>query len=85
MSKRSKLSLIRHTWVIDLYRKYSKWKELARQAVTRFANAFPTMHNSTTKNAFRAMFISQEWTISNQASKNEGKQVVNIILCDDRF
>ena len=32
--------IYRHTWVLNLYRKYSKGKELARLAVTRFATAF---------------------------------------------
>jgi len=31
------------------------------------------------------MCVSQEWTTSNHASKNEGKQVVNICLSDDIF
>ena len=31
------------------------------------------------------MFVSEEWTTSTYASKNEGKQVLSIVLCDDRF
>jgi len=31
------------------------------------------------------MFVSQEWTTINHASKNKGKQMVNIGLSDDRF
>jgi len=31
------------------------------------------------------MFVSEEWTTSKHASKTEGKQVVSIILSDDRF
>jgi len=31
------------------------------------------------------MFVSEEWTASKYASKTEGKQVVSIVLSDDRF
>jgi len=31
------------------------------------------------------MFVSEEWTTSKHASKTEGKQVVCIVLSDDRF
>ena len=31
------------------------------------------------------MFVSQKWTTSNHATKNEDKQMVNIIICDDGF
>jgi len=31
------------------------------------------------------MFVSQDKTTSNHANKNEGKQMVNIVLCDHRF
>jgi len=54
--------------------------------ITRFAIAFLTLQCITPwKNALQGMLVSQEWTTSNRASKNEGKQVVNIVLCDDRF
>lgn len=78
--------IYRHTWVLNLYRKYSKGKELARPAITRFATAFLTLQCiAQQKNALRAMFVSEEWITSNHASKTEGKQVVTIVLCDDRF
>jgi len=31
------------------------------------------------------VFVSKKLTISDHASKNEGKKVVNIVLCDDIF
>ena len=78
--------IYRHTWVLNLYRKYSKGKELTRPVVTRFATAFLTLQSiAQQKNDIRGMFVSQEWTTSNYASKNEGKQAVNICLSDDRF
>ncbi|XP_031254301.1 uncharacterized protein LOC116112286 [Pistacia vera] len=35
--------IYRHTWVLNLYRKFSMDKELARPAVTRFATSFLTL------------------------------------------
>nr|XP_007134308.1 hypothetical protein PHAVU_010G036200g [Phaseolus vulgaris]ESW06302.1 hypothetical protein PHAVU_010G036200g [Phaseolus vulgaris] len=64
--------IYRHTWVLNLYRKYSKGKELTRPVVTRFATAFLTLQSiAQQKNDIRGMFVSQEWTTSNYASKNE--------------
>ena len=78
--------IYRHTWVLNLYRKYSKGKELARPAVTRFATAFLTLQCiAQQKNALRGMFVSEAWTTSKHASKTEGKQVVSIVLSDVRF
>lgn len=31
------------------------------------------------------MFASEEWATNNYASKNDGKQVMNIVLSDARF
>ncbi|XP_027915185.1 uncharacterized protein LOC114174548 [Vigna unguiculata] len=78
--------IYRHTWVLNLYRKYSKGKELAQPAVTRFATAFLTLQCiAQQKNALRGMFVSEAWTTSKHASKTEGKQVVSIVLFDVRF
>jgi len=69
-----------------LFRKFSKGKELTRLAVTRFATTFLTLQCITQqKNALRAMFVLEEWTTSTYVSKNERKQVIIIIVCDDRF
>ncbi|XP_028793556.1 uncharacterized protein LOC114749230 [Neltuma alba] len=78
--------IYRHTWVLNLYRKYSKGKELARPAVTRFATAYLTLSCILRqKNALRTMFASDDWTSSTFASKSEGKQVVDMVFGDSRF
>jgi hypothetical protein len=72
--------------VLDLYRSYSKGRELARSTVTRFAITFLTLSCILSRrNALTTMFASEEWATSKYASKNEGKQVMNTILGDDRF
>lgn len=78
--------IYRHTWVLSLYRKHSKGRELARPAVTRFATAYLTLQCiMQQKNALRSTFASEDWATSNYASKNDGKQVMNIVLSDARF
>ncbi|XP_028755565.1 uncharacterized protein LOC114714940 [Neltuma alba] len=78
--------IYRHTWVLNLYRKYSKGKELARPAVTRFATAYLTLSCILQqKNALRTMFASDDWTSSTFASKSDGKQVVDMVFGDSRF
>jgi len=37
------------------------------------------------KNALRSLFASEEWATSPHATKTEGKQVLNLVLSDDRF
>ena len=59
---------------------------MARPAVTRFATAFLTLqciHQQ--KNAIRSLFASEEWATSNYASRSEGKQVMEIVLADNKF
>jgi len=76
----------RHTWVLNLYRKHSNGRELARPTVTRFATAYLTLNCiKQQKNALRSMFASEEWATSPHASKNEAKQVMNLVLSDGRF
>ncbi|XP_028803310.1 uncharacterized protein LOC114758444 [Neltuma alba] len=76
----------RHAWVLNLYRKYSKGRELARLAVTRFATTYLTLSCILQqKNAFRTMFASDDWVSSSFASKSEGKQVADMIFGDSRF
>ncbi|XP_028806378.1 uncharacterized protein LOC114761216 [Neltuma alba] len=78
--------IYRHTWVLNLYRKYSKGRELARPAVTRFATAYLTLSCILQqKNALRTMFASDDWVSSSFASKSEGKQMVDMIFGDSRF
>ncbi|XP_031265283.1 uncharacterized protein LOC116123674 [Pistacia vera] len=78
--------IYRHTWVLNLYRKFSKDKELARPAVTRFATSFLTLSCiMDSKLALRSMFASEEWANSTHATTIKGKKVVDIILSDTRF
>ena len=78
--------IYRHTWVLNLYRKYSKGRELARPAVTRFATSYLTLNCiKQQKNALRAMFALEEWATSPHASKSEAKLVMNLVLGDNRF
>nr|KYP66189.1 hypothetical protein KK1_012473 [Cajanus cajan] len=78
--------IYRHTWVLNLYRQYSNGGELARPAVTRFATSYLTLNCiKQQKNALRSMFASEEWATSPHASKSEAKQVMNLVLSDDRF
>jgi len=78
--------IYKHIWDLNLYRKYSNGKELAQPVVTRFATALLTLQCiAQYKNALRGMFVSKERTTSKHASKTEGKQVVGIVLSDDRF
>ncbi|XP_031280219.1 uncharacterized protein LOC116138665 [Pistacia vera] len=78
--------IYRHTWVLNLYRKFSKDKELARPAVTRFATSFLTLSCiMDSKLALRSMFASEEWANSTHATTVKGKKVVDIILSDTRF
>lgn len=78
--------IYRHTWVLNLYRKYSKGRELARLAVTRFATSYLTLNCiKQQRNALRAMFASEEWATSPHASKSEAKLVMNLVLGDSRF
>ena len=49
-----------YPWVLNLYRKHSKGRELARPVITRFATAFLTLQCiSQQKNALRSMFASE--------------------------
>ncbi|RDX73753.1 hypothetical protein CR513_46589, partial [Mucuna pruriens] len=63
--------IYRHTWVLNLYRQYSKGRKLAC--------------DKQQKNALRSMFASKEWATSSHASKSEAKQVMNLVLSDGRF
>ena len=76
----------RHTWVLSLFRKYSKNNELTKPAVTRFATSYLTLRCILDRKiASRAMFASEEWTRSTYACKFEAKKVQKIVLSDNRF
>ncbi|XP_031284359.1 uncharacterized protein LOC116143083 [Pistacia vera] len=78
--------IYRHTWVLNLYRKFSKDKELARPVVTRFATSFLILSCiMDSKLALTSMFASEEWANSTYATTIKGKKVVDIILSDTRF
>jgi len=78
--------IYRHTRVLNLYRKHSNRRELARPIVTRFATAYLTLNCiKQQKNALRSMFALEEWATCPHATKNEAKQVMNLVLSDERF
>ncbi|XP_027342020.1 uncharacterized protein LOC113854897 [Abrus precatorius] len=78
--------IYRHTWVLNLYRKHSKGRELARPAVTKFATAYLTLNCiMQQKNALKSMFASEEFASSSYANRVEAKQVMSIVLSDDKF
>ncbi|RDX85555.1 hypothetical protein CR513_33238, partial [Mucuna pruriens] len=54
-AKKTTTYIYRHTWVLNLYRQYSKGRELARPAVTRFATSYLTLNCiKQQKNALRS-------------------------------
>ncbi|RDX77973.1 hypothetical protein CR513_41819, partial [Mucuna pruriens] len=53
--------IYRHTCVFNLYRQYSKRRELVRSSVTRFATSYLTLNCiKPQKNALRSMFALKE-------------------------
>ena len=85
-AKKSTTYKYRHTWALNLNRKYSKGRELARLALTRFATYYLTLNCiQQQQNAIRSMFASEEWATSPHASKSEAKQVTSLVLSDARF
>ncbi|XP_061358412.1 uncharacterized protein LOC133302621 [Gastrolobium bilobum] len=85
-AKRITNFIYRHTWVLNLYRTFSKGRELARPAITRFATSFLTMQSILKqKNALRSMFASEKWVNSAYSSRPEAKFAENVVLADKRF
>ncbi|XP_061360438.1 uncharacterized protein LOC133304421 [Gastrolobium bilobum] len=78
--------IYRHTWVLNLYRTFSKGRELARPAITRFATSYLTMQSILKqKTALRSMFTSEKWVNSAYCSRPEAKFAENVVLADKRF
>ncbi|KAI8540876.1 hypothetical protein RHMOL_Rhmol08G0019000 [Rhododendron molle] len=78
--------IYRHQWVLDMFRKYTKKKELARPAITRFATSYLTLKRfDELKIQIRAMFASVEWSTSSHGKSAAGRKVESIILDDHRF
>ena len=72
--------------MLDLMRKYTKGRELARQAVTRFATAYLTLKSIyQQKIGLRSMFAFEEWAKSPYAKKSYGINVQLIVLSDPKF
>ncbi|CAL5384210.1 unnamed protein product [Camellia sinensis] len=78
--------IYRHAWVLDLFRKFTKNRELTRPAVTRFATAFLTLKSfQDRKLQLRAMFASEEWARSSYSTSVNAKKAQGTILGDARF
>ncbi|XP_012845516.1 PREDICTED: uncharacterized protein LOC105965507 [Erythranthe guttata] len=85
-AKRITTYIYRHQWVLRLFRDYSKGRELARPAVTRFATSFLTLSCILNqKSALKSMFVSEVWTSSSYARKHDGKEVVDLVSCNAKF
>ena len=78
--------IYKHVWVLSLFRKFSKKRELKRASVTRFATSFLNLKSvEENKLPLRAMFASEEWAKRNYATKMEAKKVEAILLLDNKF
>lgn len=78
--------IYQHQWVLDMFRKYTKQRELARPAITRFATSYFTlksMHDKKTQ--IQAMFRSKEWLASEHGKSTVGIRVRWIIENDATF
>ncbi|XP_050263870.1 uncharacterized protein LOC126708093 [Quercus robur] len=85
-AKKITVFIYRHIWVLDLMRKYTKTRELARQGVTRFSTAYLTLKSIyQQKIGLRSMFASEEWAKSPYAKKSDGINVQLIVLSDPKF
>ena len=78
--------IYRHHWVLHLFRKFTKQRELTRPAITRFATAYLTLKSfHERKYRLRAMFASEEWGTSSYGKSLAGTKVQGIILYDRNF
>ena len=78
--------IYRHSWVLDLFRKCTKKKELTRPAVTRFATTYLTLKSfHERKRGLRAMCTSEEWATSIYTCTTQAKKVEAILLYDNKF
>ncbi|XP_077242602.1 uncharacterized protein LOC143883131 [Tasmannia lanceolata] len=75
-----------HAWVLNLMRKYTGLRDLARPGATRFATSYLTLKSIHEKKVeLRAMFASREWARSTYAKKPDIISVTRIILGDEGF
>ena len=72
--------------VLDLFRKFSKKRELTRPAITRFATSYLTLKSfDETRVQLRAMFSSIAWVESSYSKTSGGLKAQGIIVDDKRF
>ncbi|GFZ10855.1 ATP/GTP-binding protein family [Actinidia rufa] len=77
--------IYRHQWVLHLFRKFSKKRELTQPAIIRFATSYLTLKSfDETRVQLRAMFTSIAW-VENYYSKTSGGLKVQGIVDDKRF
>ena len=80
------MCIYRHAWVLDLFRKFTKNRELTRPTVIRFVTAFLTLKSfQDRKLQPRAMFASEEWARSTYSTSVNAKKAQGTILGDARF
>ena len=73
--------IYRHQWALDLFRKFSKKRELTRPVITRFATSYLTLKSFDEKRVqLQAMFTSIA-RVESSYSKTRG----GIIVDDKRF
>lgn len=78
--------IYRHVWVLSMFRKFSKKRELKRLGVIRFPTSFITLKSfEENKIPLRAMFASEKRAKSHYASKVDTIKVGAILLSDDKF
>ena len=70
-----------HTSVLNIMRRFTKPRELARPAKIRFATAFITLSSVYQQKAcLKKMFTSEDWTKSKWAKDPQGKKVAQIVI-----
>lgn len=86
MEKQNELQVLFIDIVLNLFRSYSKGRDLARPTITRFARPYLTMKSILEqKIALRSLFASEKWATSAYAFRIEAKIVEDIVLVDTRF
>ena len=88
MAKARKITvyIYRHSWVLNLMRKFTKKRDLVRACVTRFATSYLTLRSLfENKIGLRAMFASEEWQRSQYSKKGDGVKLMDIVLDDQNF
>ncbi|KAG5565239.1 hypothetical protein RHGRI_001213 [Rhododendron griersonianum] len=85
-AKNISLFLYRHQKVLDLFRKFTKKKELIQPTVTRFATAYLTIKSfDETKMGLRYIFASEEWCTSPYLKSVGGMKAQGTCLYDKKF